>query len=639
MCGITGVFAFNEIGRFSMIKTARSNETLQRRGPDASRLWNDEYINFGHSRLSVLDTSAKGLQPMRDEHEKFVIVFNGEIYNYPELRRELEQKGHSFRSDTDTEVLLRLYMREGENCLNKLNGCFAFAIYDTENAEIFLARDRFGIKPLYYSEDEDKFVFASEMQALLEYGLPRVLDYESLYTYFQLNYIPHSHTIFKGIRKLPPGHKMKVKKRDIKVERFYELKAEPKLYSSLTYEAAQKELLKLLETAVKDRLAADVPLGAFLSGGIDSSAVAAMASRHTSKLQTFSIGYSDNAFFDETKYAREAAKKFGTDHHVFNLNQEDIFREIEGALNYLSEPFADSSAVPMYALSRRTSEHLKVALSGDGGDELFAGYQKYRGEFKVRKGGLLASLVKGNKGLLSKMPQSRNSKTGMFFRRLNRFAEAAELSPQERYRYLSSVSPESFVRGFMSKDSLGRTDTDAARERLNSFSKEVGSNDFNEFLLADIRMVLAGDMLPKVDLMSMANGLEVRVPFLDHGLVEFAFRLPAEYKLNDKMLKRILQDAVRPLLPPSLYNRPKKGFEVPLQNAYTGFLRDKIENEWLNDDFVQEQGIFNPSAVSELRKRIFSGEDYDQNQVWSVLAFQHWWKRFEPLKEAPENDY
>lgn len=631
MCGITGILAFNEVGRFFSIKTHGANTALAHRGPDAAKLFNDYYCALGHRRLSVIDTSSDAHQPMTDPAGRYTIVFNGEIYNYRELRQELQQgdAGLQFHSQSDTEVLLQWYIRHKERGLAKLHGFFAFAIFDAEENSLFLARDRFGIKPLLYYLDEDKFVFASELKALAAYNLPLQPDFTSMALYFQLHYVPAPYTIYQDTLKLLPGHYLKVQKNNMQLKQWYQPAS---MYTRQkppeTYEAAKKELLQLLEQAVAERMVSDVPLGAFLSGGIDSSTVVALAAGMTDKLRTFSVGFRNEPLFDETAYAQKVAEKYKTDHTVFNLSTDDYYDHLFDMLGFFGEPFADSSALPFYILSKKTRREVTVALSGDGADEVFAGYQKYNGEMKARRKGLAAQTVKQLLPVLERLPKSRNTFWGNKFRQLHRFSTAARKEAADRYWYLSTWLPQEQNSQLFTADTLARIDAEEYDHRRGQMLKWIDGQDFNSVLRSDVNTLLPNDMLHKVDSMSMAHGLEVRVPFLDHRLVEFAFALPPEWKITSSVKKKLLQDAVRHLLPKELYRRPKKGFDVPLASGYRTDLR-KWVNEVLDDDFIQQQGIFSLHYTRQLKDRIFHTNNFDQNHVWAVLAFQHWWKHAE----------
>jgi asparagine synthase (glutamine-hydrolysing) len=627
MCGITGIYAFNEIGRLHTINLQASNDSISHRGPDSQGTFTANKTGLAQRRLSIIDLSTDGRQPMTEEKGRYTIIFNGEIYNYRQLRQRLEKLGYTFNSKTDTEVLLKMYIAFGADCLNELHGFFAFAIYDAQEDSLFIARDRMGIKPLVYYLDEDKLLFASEVAAILAFRIPKEIDYTSLFQYFQLNYVPAPKTIFKNVYKLLPGHYMKVKGRDIQVKQFYE----PTYYDkpvNLSYDDAKKELIRLLEQSVEERMIADVPLGTFLSGGIDSSVVTALAAKLTPHLNTFSIGYKDEPLFDETRYAELVATKYYTNHTVFKLSNDDYFEHIFDMLKFHSEPFGDSSSIPSYILCMNTRKKVTVALSGDGADEIFAGYRRYFGEFKARESGLAANILKMATPILGMLPKTRNSFIGNKIRQLHRFAESMSLTPQERYWYLSSWMNEKEAKGIFTADTFAKIDMEDYLQRKALFLQHIQGRDINEILYSDVKGLLHNDMLHKVDISSMAHALEVRVPFLDHRIVNFAFSLPSEYKIDGKMKKKILQDAARHLLPTELYNRPKQGFDVPLARGYKKELKSWIDNDVLGDDFIKAQGIFSPDYIKQLKKTIFETNNFDQTQVWGLLAFQQWYKNF-----------
>lgn len=632
MCGITGILAFNLAGRMHMINLSKSTDLLTRRGPDARGTFTRESVGLGHRRLSVIDLSYEAAQPMTDPSGRYTIVYNGEIYNYREIRHELIQKGHSFHSKSDTEVLLHAWIEYKEDCLTKLNGFFAFAIYDEKEHSLFLARDRFGIKPLYYLIDEDKFIFASEMQSILAYGLEKKLNYEALHTYLQFNYIPAPHTILQNISVLPQGHYAKVINRELTIQQFYNITYNPDHINpeKLTYEQQQQKLKTLLDTSVQKRLVSDVPLGAFLSGGIDSSIISTIAKKYKDDLQTFSIGYSDEPYFDETDYANLVAKKIGSNHTVFKLSNDDLYENLFQILDRFDQPFADSSAIPVYMLSQLVSKEITVALSGDGADELFSGYNKHNAYFKSLNPGLTNHAIKTLVPLWNTLPKSRNNPLTNKFRQLQRYATGLKVDPRNRYWMWASLMDEQKALNLLHP---------AVREKIqpghqnpwqkNIFPSNFLESDFNRMLLADMKMVLPDDMLKKVDLMSMAHGLEMRVPFLDHELTNFVFTLPVSSKINMSIKKRILQDAYRDILPPELYKRPKHGFEVPLLKWLRTSLRSLIENDLLSDSHIEKQGIFDVKAVQKLKKKLFSFDPGDVHaHIWALIVFQWWWKKY-----------
>src|SRR5258705_1467491 len=389
MCGIAGIVSFSGPDNPVLSRIEAATQCIASRGPDGQGIFRDRNVAFGHRRLAVIDTSASANQPMHDASGRYTIIFNGEFFNFKQHRAFLEIKGITLRTESDTEVLLYLYILEGTECLKKVNGFFSFAIYDKEEQTIFLARDRMGIKPLLYYMDDDKFIFTSEMKALMEMGIPKEIDYPSLLQYFQFYYIPAPYSIFKNVKKLLPGTFALLKaidKNSFRTEKYYSVpKPQPGNYSGKSYDEAQKELFELMELSVQRRLVSDVPLGTFLSGGIDSSVVTALAALHQPNIKTFSIGFKDNSFYDETHFAEAVARKCRTDHSVFRLSKDDLFANLHSVLEYLDEPFADSSALPVHILSMHTRKQVTVALSGDGADELFGGYNKHFAELLTRK--------------------------------------------------------------------------------------------------------------------------------------------------------------------------------------------------------------------------------------------------------------
>ncbi len=630
MCGITGIFAFNLVGKFNKINVTNATMALEKRGPDFQDIYIDEWVGLGHRRLSIIDTSEGGNQPMWDDSKRYCIIFNGEIFNYLELKADLEKKGVLFHSHSDTEVLLKLYIHEKENCLNKLNGFFAFCIYDRQEQSFFVARDRYGIKPLLYLFDEDKFIFASEMKSIIQYGIERNIDYTSLYTYFQLNYIPAPHTIFTSVKKLMPGHYLKIEKQKLRIEKYYSIPYSPAEKNSLPYDEAKEKLKDLLEAAVKRRLVSDVPLGSFLSGGVDSSVVTALASKHKPDLHTFSIGFRDEKFFDETEYAKLVANHLKTEHTVFSLTNDDLYKHVHSILDYIDEPFADSSAINVYILSKETRKHATVALSGDGADEMLAGYNKHTAFNRIINKGWKENLVGALHPIWNALPQSRSNPFANKARQLVRFSEGTKLSSKERYwKWAGFASENESLKLFSekSKEQVSQQDYQNLKSEILKSIPETES--ISDILLTDTQLVLPNDMLTKVDLMSMANGLEVRVPFLDVEVVNFIFSLPSDYKITPDLRKRILQDAFKDILPIQLYNRPKKGFEVPLLKWFRKEMKSLIMDDLLSQKFIQEQGIFNYAEISELKNQLFSSNPGDIHaRIWALVVFQWWWRKY-----------
>lgn len=630
MCGLTGVIAFTEQGRLAISQLQAAAAALSHRGPDAEGFYRHNNIGLAHRRLSIISPQTEANQPFIDSSRRYVLVFNGEIFNYKALRIKLQHTGVTFRTDSDSEVLLELYKQKGQNCLKKLHGFFAFAIYDTFDGSLFLARDRFGEKPLVYYKDADKFIFGSELAALFALDVPREIDYTSLFQYLQLTYVPAPATMLKGVKKLLPGHSLYIKNNKVQQTVWYRLPYDAAKAESnpMPYKQQQLKLKQLLEQAVTDRMVADVPVGALLSGGLDSSIVVALAARQNPSLKTFSVGFPDQPYFDETAFARLVATKYKTDHTEVLFTNHELGQHLYSMLNSQSEPFADSSALAVYALSRQVGASMKSVLSGDGADELFAGYNKHRAEYKVLTGGLDVKAVKSLKSLWSMLPKSRNDRFSNTVRQLQRFAAGANLLPEERYWFWAGWQTEQEALALFRSDRRATVFNKLYVARKNRLLMSFRSNliSFNNVLCADWELVLANDMLHKTDTMGMANGLEIRSPYLDHRLVKFAFSLPAASKIDGAHQKKLLKDTFRTMLPPELYSREKKGFEIPLLS----FLKKEgaaLIQEFLSDTFIADQGIFDQKEVKQLRKTFESGAAANvQTKVWSLLVFQFWWK-------------
>lgn len=631
MCGIVGYFSGNQNHE---LQTALQKAVgcLTKRGPDAhNAIALSPRVGFAHARLSIIDTTVVANQPMTDPEGRFTIVFNGEIFNYRELRAQFLQD-ETFFSTSDTEVLLYLYKRLGADALQYLNGFFAFAIYDHQKQEVFLARDRYGIKPLHLFRNEDMILFGSEMKSLLQFPVKREIDFTTLALYFQLNYVPGNSAMLKGFKKLQPGHCALINQQgQLEVRCWYKIPYTPGTHVTAPdkdYKEATKTLRVLVEEAVERRLVSDVPLGAFLSGGIDSSIVTCCAARHVKGLNTFSIGYKDEPYFDETKYANLVAARFKTNHTVYAVTNEEMFSRIFDVLDYIDEPFADSSSIAVNILCHYTRQKATVALSGDGGDELFAGYNKHQAAFRAQKPGLLNTIMKTALPLFNVLPKSRHSRVGNLFRQAQRYSRGLQLTNAQRYWNWCTLTPEEEVQHmFSNRISLSAQQLQQRKAAILDMVTDKG--DLNDLLLADMHMVLPDDMLTKVDLMSMANSLEVRVPLLDYTVVNYAFSLPVEYKIEAGNGKKILKDAFRDQLPEELFNRPKHGFEVPLLKWMRTGLRPLIEEKLLEKNFITEQGIFDPEQIEQLKQKLFSNNPGDVHAtLWALLVFQYWYKKY-----------
>ncbi len=628
MCGFIGLYDYKNHAADYAESIRKAANKIQNRGPDHTGFYTDNHISLAHTRLAVIDTSSAGNQPMTDDHNSLVIVYNGEVYNYQTLKDDLKQKGHLFKTETDTEVLLKLYAEYGDKMPSMLYGCFAFAIYDKKNKSVFLVRDRYGIKPLWFFASNDTFIFGSELKAMEILNIPALIDHVSLFQYLQLNYIVAPHSVYRNVKKIEPGTYLKIEGKNIKKSHYYKLGQKGNFDSKKhiqTYEQAKKALFSCLETSVRRRLITDVPLGSFLSGGIDSTVVAALASKHTDHLQTFSIGFRDEPFFDETSYAEAASREIGTNHHTFQLTNDDLFTELFNMLDALDEPFADSSALAVYILSKKTRKHVTVALSGDGADEIFAGYNKHMAEWAIRNKQGFNIMIKTLHPFFKRLPQSRNSSVGNLIRQMNRYAEGLRLTHSERYwrwcGYANENDAEKLAKHGFDKLEYAK--------RKNSVIAEIQSDgSINNVLTADTKMLLQNDMLIKADLMSMAHSLEVRVPFLDHDVVDLAFSLPAKFKIDKNQNKRILKDTFSQILPKATLQRKKHGFEVPLLKWFRNELSGLIKDDLLGKSFIKKQDLFRETEIESIKNRLFSSNPGDSvARIWGLIVFQHWWKK------------
>jgi len=631
MCGICGKIDLS--GRdVSLDLLRKMGDACAYRGPDDQGQYVSANVGLGHRRLSIIDLSPAGRQPMCNEDESIWLVYNGEIYEFERLRRHLQSRGHRLKSHTDTETIIHLYEDEGVECLKHLNGMFAFGLWDGRQKRLWLARDRLGIKPLVYYWDGRRLIFASEIKSILcDPDVSREIDPEALDLYLTLNYIPAPWTIFRNIRKLPPGHFLVFEKNEVSTEQYWDINAggSPQPADEAPGESGTR-LRTLLEASVRRRLIADVPLGAFLSGGVDSSIIVGLMSRNSSKpVQTFSIGYKDLPSFDETSYAREAAAFNHTDHHEFKLGYRDILDVFPAVLENLDEPFADSSAVPTFIVSRETRNHVTVALSGDGGDELFAGYRMYLGEYwsgyysripDFLSRGVIAPFIQA-------LPDARDKPNLEKIRRVKKFLRGMSLSFPARFCGWREVFPFSLRGRLLKTPPSGNFYLGLVQDSVKRKQDTFAADTINLMLYLDVKGLLHGDMLTKVDRMSMVNSLEVRVPFLDHAFVEYAFTLSGKSKLRATGGKRILLETFQDLLPPSIRQRPKWGFEMPIGAWLRKELRFLID-EYLDETRINKQGFFEYEVISRLISNHMKEREDTSWLLWNLIVFQHWYGRY-----------
>lgn len=617
MCGLTGIWAPSSLddGERKSLETAVSG--MRRRGPDHEGVLHFDRVSLGHRRLSIIDLDDRSHQPMKSDCGRYALVYNGEIFNFRELRAGMTAKGEVFRTQGDTEVLLRGLMMRGRGFLGEINGFFAFSFYDSHENTLLLARDRFGIKPLYTAEHNDRFYFSSTLRALMDVGIPREIDMEGLALYLQLSYIPAPKTMLTTARKVLPGEWVYAGPGGVERGSFYKL---PEGDHGAGEEAgdAREQLRELMSDSVRMRLTSDVPVGTFLSGGMDSAVIAALAVKAGAKPHAFSIGFPDHPYFDESVHAAATARHLGLEHHVHDVTSAELESGPDKILDAFDEPFADSSAVLVNMLSEFASRHVKVALSGDGADEVFGGYNKHRAILKSLRGGALNHTIRRALPLLCVLPASRNGSWGNNFRQLQRYGKGLQLDFNERYWAWACFTYPAEVAALL------RGSMPARPPFIDALLGGLDPREFNSVLRTDMQLVLANDMLYKVDSMSMHHGLEVRVPFLDHRVVDYAFSLPASTKMDGKIGKRLLRETFASEFPTDHFPIRKKGFEAPLMHWFGGPLRTLLD-ELLHRERLGDEGIFDPEAVISLRRRMASKSPGDSpHTLWALLVFQYW---------------
>ncbi|HVM48064.1 MAG TPA: asparagine synthase (glutamine-hydrolyzing) [Candidatus Acidoferrum sp.] len=629
MCGIAGIV--QTTGPVDQEALRRMTSTLRHRGPDDEDYHLSERggtaVGMGFRRLAIIDLQG-GRQPMCNEDGSLWIVCNGELYNYQELRRELEAKGHQFRTHCDVETLLHLYEEKGTDCVSAVNGMFAAAIWDSGNQTLFLARDRLGKKPLYYRATATQLLFGSEVKALLQHpDCPRELDPRSLSKYLAYEYVPSPHCIFKGVNKLPPGHSLTWRQGDIRVQRYWDVKFPEPLHRSEAEIA--EELRARLKEAVRLRLISDVPLGVFLSGGIDSSSVVAMMAelRPAAQIKTFAIGF-EEASFDESRYARRVAEFFGTEHHEEVLQSRVLLDLLPDVAGLLDEPFADASVIPTYLLSRFTRRHVTVALGGDGGDELFAGYPTFAAHRLARFYRLPGAVHKRLVLPLANLLPVSTENFSLDFK-VKRFLRGARESAGIRDQmWLGSFTPAEQAELLAGTAPAVDDYEDVAR-----VEKDCASRDpLQRLIYQYCKLYLPEDILVKVDRASMACSLEARAPFLDYTFVEFANSIPSRLKLKGFKGKYILKQAMQGKLPTEILARGKKGFGIPIAKWFRNGLRELVADT-LSPSRIKQQGIFNPRTVERLLSEHLQGTRDNRKQLWTLLLFELWVANY--LEKAP----
>jgi asparagine synthase (glutamine-hydrolysing) len=626
MCGIAGFThrdrsAAEAVGR-------RINAALLHRGPDQQGVWASARMALCAVRLKILDLEG-GDQPIASDDGGLVIAFNGEIYNHAELRRELEQRGHGFHSRCDTEVVLHAFQEWDTGCFARLRGMFAAALWSEARQRLVLARDRMGIKPLYYHQRGSELYFGSELKAILEHeGAPRMLDPGALDQYLSLNWVPGPRTLVAGIHKLAPGHLLEWRNGEARTEAWWRLEFRPRAWR---LEEAREALDGLLRDAVREHLVADVPVGVWSSGGIDSSTILHYAAEAVpSGLKTFSVGFPGRSF-DESRYFRETARRYGTEHHEFELNPDSELRDaIEEFASYADEPNADAGALPVWYLARMSRATVTVALAGDGADELFGGYETYLADGLARPLRLVpGGLRRAALAACERYWPVSDDKVSLEYR-IKRGLAGSSLPPDEAHL---------FWNGAFSREQKERLYPYANGGGLQHLADRAGApaqaGFLNRYLFLDQRYYLPDDILCKVDRMSMAHSLEVRPPFLDHRIVEFAASLPQELKIRRFRLKHLLKELMRDKLPPSVISRKKTGFDIPTHDWFRGVLRDLLLDT-VSEDAVRATGLFDAAATQRLirdhmERRINAGY-----QLWGLLTLFLWIRRWRIATPPPE---
>lgn len=623
MCGING-FNFKDETYMSLM-----NKSIKHRGPDDTGVFASNKWTLGNNRLAVIDLSARGHQPMKTEDGRFVIALNGEIYNFKEIRTELSKKGHTFFSDTDTEVVLRAYQEWGVDCLTRLNGMFAFAILDTHTEEVFLVRDRIGIKPLYYYHKDEKFIFSSEVKSIFVHDIPQVINKDALNVYFRMLYVPAPMTMWNDIYKLLPGHYALLKGGQMQVKQYWSIEDSSLIQDK---EYLKSEISRLLHESVEMQTISDRSVGVFLSGGIDSTIIAGIMSSLSSQVKTFSVGFEktpeSEKYNNDLYVARRTASYFGTDHHEYILTAKDIEKSLEETVYFMDEPISNHIQTVNLLLSRAVSDHATVVLGGDGADELFGGYERYYYNNLIDLFQRIPPSVRGNAvtrfgfDMFGKRSAFNrlNSESGVG-RYLDFFAQKEDL-------ICSFLRPEYNDIGLLEK----------IFDRL--YFKNVSNRDFtHQMMRVDIQSWLPDESLVRSDKMSMAASIEQRVPFLDHRLVELADRIPTRYKIGAKGLsvssvgsgykgKIILKEAMSEYLPQFVLDQPKWGWFSPAAKWVRGDLNSYVK-EVLSPSYCKgTEGIFDFGALNQIFEDHVSGKKYALNTIWSVLTFQLWYKKF-----------
>ncbi len=626
MCGISGFYSFNNV--FSENELHKMTDALAHRGPDASGYYQDGIVGLGHRRLSILDLSKAANQPMYSENKRFIMVYNGEVYNYREIASELKLNYKTdFKTSSDSEIILEAYTKYGPDSLQKLNGMFAIAIYDKEKKELFLCRDRIGIKPLYYFWDGSNFAFASELKALTKLSfIPLELNRNAIYYFLHMGFVPAPQSIYKSIKKLDAATWMLVSKNKTETVKYWDIHSHIREKVIVKEKEAIVKLSDLLMSSVQYQLKSDVPFGVFLSGGIDSSLITANAVNLAGvKVNTFSIGFEEDKF-NESVYARAVAKHLNTNHHEFFVRDKDATDLVDTIFETYSEPFADPSAIPTMLVSKLARQHVTVTLSGEGGDELFLGYGSYKWAQRLDN-----PLIKNFRFVISDLLKK-------YSQRFNRQADYF-LYPNEQLKYSHILSQEQYyfslneINNLLATDFKQHADTEN-KDLLNLFGTDINHlkrplNAMEKQALFDLHFYLQGDLLTKIDRASMHFSLETRVPYLDHRILEFSLNLSSDLKYRNNTTKYLLKEILYQYVPEKFFDRPKQGFAIPLAKWLKGDLKFLID-ETLSEEIILKYNIVNYETVQQLKKNFLNGKDFYYSRLWLLIILHKWLLKNQP---------
>jgi len=620
MCGFNGVY-FKDKRNINIEVFNALRDTLKERGPDGKGTYKDEKVLLGHRRLSIIDLES-GSQPMSDVTGNIIIIFNGEIYNFIEIRNELKENGVLFSTSSDTEVIIEAYKFWGlKVCLSKLEGMFSFALWDKSKEKLFLTRDRYGEKPLFYFQDHDKICFGSELKSILPLLENKEICKKALNLYLSLTYIPAPLTIYKNIYKLEAGNYLEIANNEIKQFTYYNALEEFKKEKSnqiQSYEIAKNTLKKLLYNSVQHRMISDVPLGAFLSGGIDSSIISAiMAEISNEPINTFSIGFKEKEY-DESDRAKLVANHIKSNHTSHILDHNDLISIVDETLSYFDEPFGDSSAIPSMMVAKLAKEKVTVVLTGDCADELFGGYEKYLASHYSHKYQNLPTLLrKPFESLINKIPHTNY--TNQKLRKIKKVIKSSKLSDKMRYNHLCSLgfSMEEKRRLLLYKNNLN------VNPIIESHFENMVGDELSKTFYSDLKLVLEGDMLTKVDRACMINSLEARVPFLDSSIVHFSAKIPHKFKIENTNKKKILKETFADLLPEETMSFNKKGFGLPLRNWFQNELKDELL-DLLTKEEIEKKGFFSYDFIEKILDEHFTNKENHSSKLWVLFVFHKW---------------